>query len=92
MGHRIYAMITETGICDAKGRKSCTSGWRGKVIAKPDRPVSTLVQAIMERIHTWVGWSGGDAANEDFDEAIRVLNRFRDCVDWETEREQPKGE
>jgi hypothetical protein len=71
--NRLYIGLREVGQCNEKGKSVMSVGYRGKFIAKPDKPLQTLMMPLMDEIMKFMRYSDDKLAEED-------IKAFKDWV------------
>jgi hypothetical protein len=75
--NRLYMAIREIGQCDGRGRSVLSLGYRGKIIAQPDRPLATMVWPLINELLQYVNYSGDDAALKDINQFKEIIASLR---------------
>lgn len=63
--NKLYVAIREIGQCNEKGKSVFACGYKGKIIAKPDKPLQTLVMPLVNEILKFMQYSDDTIAEED---------------------------
>ena len=63
--NKLYVSLREIGHCNEKGRSVMSMGYSGKVIAVPDKPLSSLMASLVKEISSFARWSSNEAATSD---------------------------
>jgi hypothetical protein len=63
--NRMFIKVSQVGELDAKGRTLFSIGFKGRHIAKPDRPLSMMVGIIHEFIVTKFSYSSAEECAND---------------------------
>lgn len=79
--YRNFIRIAETGVVDDNGKARMSVGYRGRCVAKSDRPVECFVVTLMESVIESLGWSTREAAEKDFDAAIKQLQEYKKDIE-----------
>lgn len=74
--NRLYLQLAAIGHCDEKGKSVLALGYKGKIIAKPDRPLG-IVQAILEEMLPVADYSSREAAEKDIAALKEYINGLR---------------
>jgi hypothetical protein len=64
-GRRVYVEIKSIGECNDKGKSVLSFGFKGKVIAEPDRTLAMLVIPFIGEMLRLARYSDGEAAKAD---------------------------
>jgi hypothetical protein len=74
--NRLYVQLAAIGQCDERDKSVLALGYRGKIIAKPDRPLG-IIQAIMQEMLPVMDYSSREAAEKDIAELKEYINGLR---------------
>jgi ribosomal protein L37AE/L43A len=75
--NRMYLRLAAVGQCDAQGKTVLELGFRGKIIAPPDAPL-TLLQNVVNEMLSLIDYSSKEAAEAD----IAALKEFVNGLKW----------
>lgn len=82
--NRLYVAIREIGHCNDKGRSVMSVGLKGKTIAEPNKPLSTVGIALLDMVMELARYTDDEAAKED----IALLKEWVDGIELTTPGEQ----
>lgn len=74
--NKLYVGIREIGQCNEKGKSVFSLGYKGKIIAQPDRPLQTLMIPLTQEIMKFMQYSDDELANED----IKVFKEWVNSI------------
>lgn len=75
--NRFFIQMKAYGHCDDKGRTVMGVGMSGKkIIAKPDRPLMTLVFPLVDMLTQAIDWSDPEAAKKDLADFQAAIAKF----------------
>lgn len=63
--NRLYIAIREIGQCNDNGKSVLGMGYKGKIIATPDKPLQTLMVPLINEIMQVMDYSNDKLAEED---------------------------
>ena len=89
--NQLYIVVTEIGELGTNGKKLFSMGYKGKMTADPDKPLSTLAAGLLGEMLKTMRWSTDEAMEADVARFLKLIdNTFRPPVP-KTE-EQPATE
>jgi hypothetical protein len=83
---RLYITIGQIGHCDERGKARGYVGYKGKIIARPDEPLFSIVGAVVAELLPFLDHPSVEAANADRDKLIQYLQTLK----AETAQPQPE--
>jgi hypothetical protein len=75
--NKLYLSIREIGQCNEKGKSVFAAGYRGKIVAEPDRALMTLMVPLCQEIMNFVRYSDDKLAEEDLKLFKKWINTIK---------------
>lgn len=84
--NQLYVQIGAIGHLNARGKSIFSSHYKGKLVAKPDRPLSTLGAAVLTLLSEHARYSDPEQAKQDID----ALKTWVNGLEWVAHPPQPE--
>lgn len=73
--NRMFLVMKEIGMLDARGRKALGLGFSGRMEAKPDRPL-VLALAVLNEVIRLARYSSDEAKNRDVENFLKTIDAW----------------